>query len=58
MQTCHVMVYMTDEHVDQCPRADSISAGGAAPKCGLVAHVVDRKDVCAAQVFEFLNQIL
>ena len=52
------MVHMTDEHVDQSPRADGVFAGCANPKRGLIRHVADEEDVGAALMLKFLNQIL
>jgi hypothetical protein len=53
-----MMVNVTNQHVDQRPRADRGSAGSANPAGGRIAHVLDRQDVCAPQVLELLNQIL
>ena len=57
-KACQVMIHMTHDHINQCACADGVSAGGAAPERGLLAHIADGENVCAPQIFEFLDQIL
>ena len=51
------MLHMPDEHVDQSPGADGVSAGGANFGEGRGAHILDGECVCAAQKGKFVEQI-
>ena len=58
VQTCHVVLYVADQHVDQCPRADGHSAGCAEPRDRFVAHVLYGENISAAQEFKLADQII
>ena len=52
-----MMVYMSNQHVDQCPGADRISTGCSPSFESDVALVLNRKDVGATQMLKFCEQI-
>lgn len=50
VQASHMMVYVTDEHIDQCPGADGLVTGGTMAVDGFLTHVLNREDIGAAQI--------
>ena len=53
----HVVLDVSHQHVDQRPRADGRSAGGAEAGHGFIAQVGNHQNVRAAQGIKFLQQL-